>query len=169
MKSMFDLMIIDWYWWVAAAAAVVLISVPLIIRRRRRANGEVDFSAVARGQLEYIDQMDGVQFEHFIASMLQRLGYGSVDLTCGSHDQGVDVLAEREGVRFAIQCKNYDSNLGNSAVQEVVAGREYYRCHVGVVVTNSYFTRSAVELAAANRVLLWDRNVLAEMIDKLDL
>ena len=157
------------YWYVAACMLLLLILTPVVIRLLRRSRKDPDFSAVVRGQFEYIDQMDGIQFEHFIASLLERLGYNGVDVTTGSHDQGVDVLAERDGVRFAFQCKNYDSKLGNNAVQEVAAGREYYRCHVGVVVTNSYFTDSAAELAAANRVILWDRQHLAGLIEQLDL
>lgn len=158
-----------YYWYMAAVALLLLALLPIAIRLLRRSRKDPDFSAIVRGQFEYIDQMDGIQFEHFIASLLERLGYEGVDVTAGSHDQGVDVLAERDGVRFAFQCKNYDSNLGNTAVQEVVAGREYYHCHVGVVVTNSYFTDSAAELAAANRVILWDREHLARLIEQLDL
>ena len=47
---------------------------------------------------------------------------------------------------------------------EVNAGRIFYNCHVGVVMTNSIFTPKAVDLAMATGVLLWDRNVLQEMI-----
>lgn len=118
--------------------------------------------------MEKVDAMDGHAFEHFIAGLLEKLGYENVSVTRGSGDQGVDVLAELYGIKYSIQCKNYSSALGNTPVQEVSAGKEFYNCHVGVVVTNSYFTKGAKELAQKVRVILWDRDKLAEMMDKAE-
>lgn len=113
-----------------------------------------------------IDKMTGHEFEHFVASILKRLDYKNVQVTQGSGDQGVDVLAEKDGIRYAIQCKNYSHTLGNTPVQEVAAGKDFYNCHVGVVVTNNYFTQGGKDLADRVRVLLWDRDKLQEMIEK---
>lgn len=77
-------------------------------------------------------------------------------------------MAELYGIKYAIQCKNYSSALGNTPVQEVSAGMEFYNCHVGVVVTNSYFTKGAKELAQKVRVILWDRDKLSEMIKSIE-
>lgn len=116
-----------------------------------------------------VDAMEGHEFEHFIANLLKRLGYANVEVTKGSGDQGVDVLAEKDGIRYAIQCKNYTNPLGNTPVQEVTAGKDYYNCHIGVVVTNSYFTEGGKELASRTRVLLWDREKLQEMIEEANI
>lgn len=116
-----------------------------------------------------VDAMEGHEFEHFIADLLKRLGYVNVEVTKGSGDQGVDVLAEKDGIRYAIQCKNYTNPLGNTPIQEVAAGKDYYNCHIGVVVTNSYFTVGGKELASRTRVLLWDRDILQKMIEEADL
>ncbi|MBQ1182212.1 MAG: restriction endonuclease, partial [Phascolarctobacterium sp.] len=59
--------------------------------------------------------------------------------------------------------------VGNTPVQEVYAGRQYYNCHVGVVLTNSIYTKGAVELAKATNVLLWDSYKLYELIEKAGL
>lgn len=61
-------------------------------------------------------------------------------------------------------CKNYTSVLGNTPVQEVSAGKLFYGCHIGVVMTNSTFTSGAVSLAKATGVLLWDRTVLSKLM-----
>lgn len=102
--------------------------------------------------MERIDAMDGHEFEHFVADLLRKLGYGNVEVTRGSGDQGVDVLAEKEDIRYAVQCKCYSSDLGNAPIQEVNTGKVIYHCHVGVVVTNRYFTQSAKEAAKATGV-----------------
>lgn len=114
--------------------------------------------------MERIDAMEGHEFEHFIAALLRNLGYESVEVTPGSGDQGVDVLAEKDSVRYAIQCKCYSSDLGNGPVQEVNTGKVIYQCHVGVVVTNRYFTQGAKDAAKATGILLWDRDRLQKMI-----
>ena len=111
-----------------------------------------------------IDNMDGHKFEYFCADLLRKNGFSDVSVTPGSGDQGVDILAEKEGIKYAIQCKNYTSKLSNTPVQEVNAGKTFYRCHVGVVMTNSTFTPGAKELAKATGVLLWDRKVIEKMI-----
>lgn len=113
-----------------------------------------------------IDGMDGHEFEYFCADLLRKVGFSDVSVTPGSGDQGVDVLAVKDGIKYAIQCKNYASALSNTPVQEVSAGKQFYGCHVGVVMTNSTFTPGAIQLAVATNVLLWDRQKLGELISK---
>ena len=113
-----------------------------------------------------LDNMDGHDFEYFCAKVLRENGYQNVCVTRGSGDQGVDVLAERDGIKYAIQCKNYSQPVGNKAVQEIYTGMRFYRCHVGIVMTNNSFTASAVELAKENGIILWGRDYLIKFIDK---
>lgn len=107
-----------------------------------------------------IDNMTGEEFEMFVAGILKQIGFSNIQLTKGSGDQGVDILAEKEGMKYAFQCKRYDKPVGNKAVQEVFAGKFFYHCHAAIVVTNNYFTQSAKELAHENGVVLWDRDYL---------
>lgn len=115
------------------------------------------------------DSMDGHAFEHFCADILSKNGYENVEVTRGSGDQGIDILAEKEGIKYGIQCKCYASDIGNKAVQEAFAGKTYYNCHVAAVLTNRHFTKSAKELSEANKVLLWDREKLEEFIQNANL
>lgn len=110
------------------------------------------------------EDMDGHDFEHFCADILRSNGYVRVSVTPASGDQGVDVLAEKGGLKFAIQCKKWSYPIGNTAVQEVSAGKSFYKCDVAVVLTNSTFTKGAIELAEATGVLLWDGDKLDELI-----
>ena len=111
-----------------------------------------------------IDGMDGHAFEHWCAELLKKNGFTDVEVTKGSGDQGVDVLAVKDGIRYAIQCKCYSSDLGNKPIQEVYAGKAMYNCQIGVVMTNRHFTSGAKELASATGVLLWDRDELESML-----
>ena len=119
-------------------------------------------------QLSNFDNMDGHEFEFFCASLLRKNGYENVSVTSGSGDQGVDIIAYKDDIKYGIQCKCYHSDIGNKAVQEVYAGKNFYNCDVGVVMTNRYFTKSAIELAKKNRIHLWDRKKLIELIEKVN-
>ena len=77
-----------------------------------------------------------------------------------------DILAEKEGVTYAIQCKRYMAPVGVKAVQEAYAGRDYYDRMVGAVLTNQYFTAPAVEAAKKLKILLWDRGYLEQMMEE---
>ena len=90
-------------------------------------------------------------------------GFVDVKVTRSSGDYGVDILAEKDGVTYAIQCKRYTGLVGVKAVQEAYAGRDYYDRMVGAVLTNQYFTKPAVQAARKLKILLWDRDYLQEM------
>ena len=107
--------------------------------------------------------MTGSEFEEFIAKLFIKMGY-SAYTTKTSGDQGIDVIAEKNGIKYGIQAKCYSNSVGNSAVQEAVAGKSFYGCDKIIVITNNSYTKSAIELATANGVILWDRNILKEKL-----
>ena len=113
-----------------------------------------------------IDNMDGYQFEDFCARLLADRGYEDVLVTQGSGDQGIDIIAYKDGIKYGIQCKCYSSVVGNKAVQEVFAGKTFYQCHVGIVITNNYFSDSAIALARQNGIVLWNRDKLLQMLSE---
>lgn len=139
---------------IASIAVLRLLSVMLLqIKNKRKFPKEYDL-------------MEGRDFEFFCADLLQKRGFLDVEVTKGSGDNGVDILAEKDGVSYAIQCKRYDEPVGVKAVQEAYAGRDYYDKMVGVVMSNQYFTKNAVEMARKLKILLWDRGYLEEMLEE---
>ena len=113
-----------------------------------------------------MDEMEGHDFEYYCADILKAHGFLDVEVTKGSGDFGTDILAEKDGITYAIQCKCYDKPIGVKAVQEIYAGRDYYDRMVGVVMTNQYFTQPAVELAEKLKIMLWDRGYIDAMADE---
>ena len=109
-------------------------------------------------------RLSGPEFEAYVALVLQDNGFKHVALTKGSGDQGVDILAERNGKTYAIQCKNYEGAVGNFAVQEAYAGAQFYGCDEAAVICPGQFTRGAKELAQHTGVLLWDGKKLSRMM-----
>lgn len=111
-----------------------------------------------------LDDIDGIDFEELTCDILIANGFETAESTQASMDFGVDVLAYKDGVSYAIQCKRYHSTVGIEAVQQVYAGRAYYECHVAVVLTNQYFTSNAHKLADKIGVALWDRDMLEQLL-----
>lgn len=143
------------YMMAAAAIAVVVILIFVIFRLLKRKPHPLPF-----------DEMEGHDFEYFCADLLQKHGFLDVQVTKGSGDYGIDILAEKDGVTYAIQCKRYQEPVGVKAIQETYAGRDYYDRMVGAVLTNQYFTSPAVEAAKKLKILLWDRGYLEEMMEE---
>ena len=112
------------------------------------------------------DCMGGHEFEYFCADILKRNEFDNVEVTQGSGDHGIDILAEKDGITYAIQCKCYSSNIGNAAVQQAHTGKSIYKKDIAVVLTNRYFTPQAKGEAEALGVKLWDRDKLNSMIEK---
>ena len=103
------------------------------------------------------------QYEVRIATGLKQLGFDA-KTTKGSGDQGADVLATKNGVSFAIQCKKYSKPVGNKAVQEANAGRDFYKQDYGVVVSNAGFTKLARQAAHACGIILLNDNQLEDLL-----
>lgn len=97
--------------------------------------------------------MSGAMFEIFCQETLENSGW-SVVRKGGTGDQGVDLIAKREGVVVAIQCKRYSKPVGNKAVQEVEAGRQFEQAHRAAVVSTADYTPAARQLASSLGVLL---------------
>ena len=100
--------------------------------------------------------MNGYEYESFCAEYLQSLGFYNVEVTKSSGDQGVDITGYKNGEKYAVQCKYYNSPVGNKAVQEIYSGKAFYGCQRAVVITNNTFTPHAIELANKLNVELWN-------------
>ena len=105
---------------------------------------------------------DGLEFEKAAAQSLEEAGF-HVEVTPSSGDQGADVIAMRNGLRFAIQCKDYVGQVGNAAVQEVLAAKAFYKTDYAVVCSNAGYTKSAKTLAATSSVLLITPELLPDL------
>lgn len=117
-------------------------------------------------ELEKIDMFNGIQFEQYIIDLLKKEGYSNVESTKASGDYGVDITAEKDDLKCAIQCKRYHNNVPISAIQEIKSGKTYYRCDKAMVITNSYYTQNAKNLASSIGVQLFDRDDLIRIIKK---
>lgn len=142
----------------AAALALLLLFVKVSVFRRRIAK-------IRALRVSDVDSMTGHAFEQYVADILRSRGF-QTRVTKGSGDSGVDVIASKGNVRYAIQCKRYAQPVSRRAVSDAVAGIAFYKCTAAMVVTNSHFTPGAVSLAQSNNCILVDRDALAGWISE---
>lgn len=170
------------YWPLVVAVIAIYIAIKLLIKANKKKNN--DYQKITGGNTTYnsykpdrkdtqkngtnYDAMSGHDFEKFCAHVLKKCNFKSVETTSISGDHGVDIMAKWKGKKIVIQCKRYSNNIGNKAVQEIFTGKTMYGADISVVLTNQYFTKSAIETAQKTGVLLWDRDKLNELINNMD-
>ena len=109
--------------------------------------------------IEDIDAMTGIEFEHFLCKLFTEDGF-KAKVTQASNDQGGDLILEKGGGRIIVQAKNYSTHVSNDAVQQVIGAKAFYNCEYGMVITNNYFTKAAIQLAQCNEITIWSRDTL---------
>ncbi len=105
-----------------------------------------------------LDNMDSEQFELLVARLYERQGY-IVHHLGGSHDGGIDILAEKTIAgateRVAIQCKHQQAKVGRPVLQQlwgVVSSDQ--TCTRGDLVTSSDFSAEGRAFAQGKRLTL---------------
>lgn len=113
--------------------------------------------------LDQVDDLSGLDFEYFLFYLFKKRRIHT-KITSYSHDFGADLILRYHGKRIVIQAKRWSDNVGIQAVQETIGAMSYYKAKHGVVITNSFYTKSAIELANASDIVLLNRYDLASMI-----
>lgn len=121
---------------IAFVAAVIVIGIYYFLVYRKQLARRRVLLALER---EQIDLLSGTQFEELVAAVLRRRGY-SIRTTRITGDYGVDLIATKDGVKTAVQCKRYSKPVSLSAIQQAHTGMTHYACQRSMVVTNSIFT-----------------------------
>ncbi len=110
----------------------------------------------------------GQAFEAETAGRLRALGW-STSTTAVTGDWGADVIGRIGGECLVVQCKDWDSPVGLSAVQEVAFARTHYQAQLAAVVSRNGYTRAAkaaARTAGVHLLALEDICVGASTLDR---
>jgi len=127
---------------------------------------EHDFGSV-EVEISDFEGLTGYEFESYLENIFTLLGY-TVIQTSLSGDQGADLIISKDGEKSVVQAKKYTGKVSNGAIQEIVAAKNHYNAQNAIVVTNSFFTKSAIDLALSNDVELWDGLKLENIVQDLN-
>ena len=89
------------------------------------------------------------QYEKFVADYFKAKNY-KVKQTPYSNDYGVDVFAEKDDEKIAIQAKMYgDSSrkINRQMIMEFYGAKDYFDCDKGIIVTDGEIINNAQEVA----------------------
>ena len=148
--------------WLAGAMAVLFVLLIYLARQWEHSRS-----------MDHVDAMSGHQFERYLKKVFQASGFKAKLIGMEGADFGADLIVEKDGIRYAVQAKNYDRNVhkvGNDAVQQAIAGATYYKCEQAMVITNAGFTKAAKQQALASDIIpvtLVARDKLKQMIANL--
>ena len=116
--------------------------------------------------IEKVDIMDGITFEQFLKRLFLYRGY-QVSETARTGDYGADLVLKRDGATTVVQAKRYNANVGARAIQEIYSARHHYHADHMMVVTNTHFTRQAIEMATEQEIELIDREELITLMSEV--
>lgn len=119
-------------------------------------NGSSEEISVGGMDLGLFD-MTPREFEVFSADLLGKMGYVDIELTQYTNDRGVDIIAYKDDVRYAVQCKRYKEPVGSPDMQKFIGAMMHAKADKGLFITTSRFTREAERMAAEHPIELIDR------------
>lgn len=118
-----------------------------------------------RELLQWLRKMKPSEFENYIANLFSRLGY-KTKVTGQSHDGGVDVVAERNGIMNYIQCKKFiTSEVTVGAVRDFYGSlADHLANGQGYFITTNKFTLDARKFSEDKPIELIDGFRLIEYV-----
>ena len=115
-------------------------------------------------------------FEHLIKEWLVKIGHEQVQVTRHVKDDGVDVIAYKEGdgiiddKRYIVvaQCKRYTTDkIQITVLEDLIKAYKNEGANKGLLITTSSFSKDTKKLAESNRFIkLIDREELQNQLDK---
>ena len=150
---------------ITGASLVGAIVIQILIARKKKKAHQDYIKRLQASDMAAVDSMTGRQFELYLEVLFQKLGYGTEQLPT-SNDFGADLILVNGEKRIAVQAKRYKGNVGNRAVQMILGAKKYYGCNEAWIITNSFYTKAAIQMSEKTDVLLVDRNGLLDLMTK---
>ncbi len=141
--------------------------VPVFVDRWRRDKKFFGINKIYsdRNLLLMLRDLKPAEFEDYIGFLFNRLGFAT-ELSGGSHDGGVDVIATKDGIKHYIQCKKFITtkvtvgavrDFYGALVDHLVDGKGYF-------ITTNTFTLEAEKFAEDKPIELIDGQGLIKYI-----
>jgi restriction system protein len=121
----------------APFAVVFLIPAPIAAHRQWRERRLLD----SQEGLSSIRALSWQRFETLVSEAYRRQGYAVTRLGGNGSDGGVDLVIEKEGSRFLVQCKQWNAwKVGVKVIRELYGVMTVQKAQGAIVVTSGVFT-----------------------------
>lgn len=130
-------------------------------RERKQLIGNVARSEAA----DALDGMSWQQFERLVGAGFRLQGYRVVETGGGGADRGIDLVLNKDGEKYLVQCKQWRAfRVGVEVVRELYGVMAANGAAGGFVVTSGRFTDDARKFAEGRNVQLIDGTRLRTLI-----
>lgn len=120
--------------------------------------------------IERLREIDWFQFERFVAYVYRQRGYNVTRKGGANPDGGIDMVIEKDGQRFAVQCKHWKKwSVGEKVVREFLGALKDSGIEKGIFVSLNDYTGPAKQLAERQGIQLINEPGLWRLADGLDL
>lgn len=110
-------------------------------------------------------------FEKFVSGCFEEQGYNTI-LTSSTNDGGKDIIVEKNGIKFYIECKYWkaEHTIGREQIQKLAGAAMMDGVKNAIFITTSNYNTNALEAARAlNRngfnIELWNTDRLLKFIN----
>jgi len=116
----------------------------------------------------YLLELEHWEFEEYIGKLFSKLGYKN-QVIGGSYDEGIDIIAEKDGVKHYIQCKHYRNPVGVEKIRDFYGAiTAKYSNEKAFFITTGYFTEESERFALDKNIELIDRPKLIHLIRQVE-
>jgi restriction system protein len=116
--------------------------------------------------LERLRSIDWFQFEKLVGLVYRKLGYRVTRRGGANPDRGIDLVIEKDGLRTAVQCKQWKTwNVGVKAVREFLGALTDAGIPKGIFITLCGYTGEAKQLAQKHGIEIVNEIGLARMLE----
>lgn len=122
--------------------------------------------------MKNIDLLNGYEFEDLICELLRKMRF-SVEHTMLSGDGGIDIIAYSNDImlkgKYLVQCKCFSGMVGEPYIRDLFGVVLSQNANKGILITNSFFTKKAIEFAEGKNIELINGDQLNDLLHKYEL
>lgn len=133
------------------------------IRESKVAPADSQTVTHAESSLEVVRQMSGNEFVLWFADLLKDIGFTGISIVGASHDDGADIIANKEAIHYCFQCKNQKQPVQKTAFKEIYYGKPA-NCNIPVVVATGNIAKTAIRSGEKRGIHAWDGKYLEQLI-----
>ena len=139
-----------------------LLPVPFSLFTSRRKRKQLD----EQKDIGSIRKLSWSHFEELVAEAYRRQGYKVTENDSAGPDGGIDLVIQKNGRRFLVQCKQWRSQkVGVKIIREMFGLVAAEKASGGIVITSGQFTQDARAFARGRALQLVTGEKLAELIN----
>lgn len=168
LNGVWDLFKETWWFWLILIIFWLIVTIfpelkNKILREKKFAG--IESMRDNRQILHNLRNLYPTEFEDYIANLYAKLGY-KTERVGKSHDGGIDVIAEKEGVKHYIQCKKFITRKVRATDVRDFYGALSSRLAEGngIFITTNYFTTDAKKFAEDNMIEVIDGYALIRLV-----